>query len=402
LRWRITCATEFVLQLLKRKSDRPEPVSELRTDRGNSPQAVPKFLDVSIFSCSPSLAMRDPQRSVLLVDDEARTIEVIGAVLERHGFGVTLARSSRDATELLERRNFDAVVSDVLFEGAADGLEVLRAARELQPTSVVVLMTGHPLLEGAVSAIKRGAFDYLQKPVDPVVLAAQLHRAIRERTWDHENLGFDELVEILSGMVANTIERIDPYTAGHGERTRRYCNLLAEKIGIDLHTRERLQLAAIAHDYGKIYLDDLTFLTKRGQLTAAEYLQVQRHPLLGAEKLGNHSRLREVCQWVAEHHERWDGTGYPYRRRGEEISLPGRVLCVVEVFDSLATKRSYKEAWGLQKVLDFFETQRELAFDPDVLDAFLGLLNQHGERWMAQPDLDRSRSEQQPARSIAV
>lgn len=345
--------------------------------------------------------MRDPQRNVLLVDDEARTLEVIGSVLERHGFAVALARSSRDAIELLERKNFDAIVSDVLFEGAADGLEVLRAARELQPTSVVVLMTGHPLLEGAVAAIKRGAFDYLQKPIDPLVLAAQLHRAIRERTWDHENLGFDELVEILSGMVANTIERIDPYTAGHGERTRRYCNLLAERLGIDLQTRERLQLAAIAHDYGKIYLDDLSFLTKKGQLTAAEYLQVQRHPLLGAEKLGNHSRLREVCQSVAEHHERWDGAGYPHRRRGEEISLPGRVLCVVEVFDSLATKRSYKDPWGLQKVLDFFESQRELAFDPDVLDAFMNLLQQHGERWIAQPQLDRSRSEPAP-RSIAV
>jgi len=336
--------------------------------------------------------MHEAQRTVLLVDDEARTIEMIGAVLERHGFSVSLACSSHDAVELLERRNFDAVVSDVLFEGAADGLEVLRAAREFQPTSVVVLMTGHPLLEGAVSAIKRGAFDYLQKPVDPLVLAAQLHRAIRERTWDHESLGFDELVEILSGMVANTIERIDPYTAGHGERTRRYCNLLAERIGIDLHTRERLQLAAIAHDYGKIYLDDLTFLTKKGPLTAAEYQLVQRHPLLGAEKLGSHSRLREVCQWVAEHHERWDGSGYPHRKRGEQISLPGRVLCVVEVFDSLATKRSYKDAWGLQKVLDFFDSQREQAFDPDVLDAFLSLLHQHGERWMAQPQLDRSRA----------
>jgi putative two-component system response regulator len=198
-------------------------------------------------------------------------------------------------------------------------------------------------------------------------------------------------------MVANTIERIDPYTAGHGERTRRYCNLLAERIGIDLHTRERLQLAAIAHDYGKIYLDDLTFLTKKGQLTAAEYQQVQRHPLLGAEKLGGHSRLREVCQWVAEHHERWDGTGYPHRKRGTQISLPGRVLCVVEVFDSLATKRSYKDAWGLQKVLDFFDSQREQAFDPDVLDAFLSLLQQHGERWIAQPQLDRSRSTPPPS-----
>lgn len=345
--------------------------------------------------------MLDASRRVLLVDDELRTIELIGAVLERQGFQIELAGTPAAAIEQLRTRDFDAVVTDVLFEGAADGTEVLRATRDLQPTAMVVLMTGYPVLEGAVSAIKNGAYDYLQKPIDPVVLGAKLQRALRERTWDRENLGFAEMVDILSGMVANTIERIDPYTAGHGERTRRYCDLLAQRIGIDLPTREKLQLAAIGHDYGKIFLDDLGFLTKKGALTPAEYLEVQKHPALGATKLGSHSRLREVCQWVAEHHERWDGTGYPYRRKREEISLPGRVLCVVEVFDSLATKRSYKDAWGLQKVLDFFETQRELAFDPDVLDQFLGLLQVHGEQWIRQPQVDRE-DRRPEGRGIAV
>jgi putative two-component system response regulator len=333
--------------------------------------------------------MPEAPRTVLLVDDEVRILEVLGSVLERQGFEVRLANNRAAAIDELGRRQFDAVVSDVLFEGASEGAEVLRAARDLQPNAVVVLMTGHPLLEGAVAAIKNGAFDYLQKPVDPIVLGAKLHRALRERTWDRDNLEFVDLVEILSGMVANTIERIDPYTAGHGERTRRYCDLLAARVGIEPAIRDKLQLAAIGHDYGKIFLDDLGFLTKKGPLTPAEYLEVQRHPALGAQKLGNHSRLRDVCLWVAEHHERWDGTGYPARRKREEISLPGRVLCVVEVFDSLATKRSYKDAWGLQKVLDFFETQRELAFDPDVLDAFLGLLEKNGADWIQQPQIDR-------------
>jgi putative two-component system response regulator len=344
----------------------------------------------------------DRPRRILLVDDELRTIEVIGAVLSRQGFEVALASTREAAVAELQQRGFDAVVTDVLFEGAAEGAEVLRAARDLQPGAMVVLMTGHPMLEGAVAAIKNGAWDYLQKPIDPIVLGAKLQRALREREWDRENVGFAELVDILSGMVANTIERIDPYTAGHGERTRRYCDLLAARVGIDLPTREKLQLAAIGHDYGKIFLDDLGFLTKKGALTPAEYLEVQKHPLLGATKLGSHSRLREVCQWVAEHHERWDGTGYPFRRRHEEISLCGRVLCVVEVFDSLATKRSYKDAWGLQKVLDFFETQREHAFDPAVLDPFLALLHEHGEAWIRQPDLDRKNGSSVGVSSVAV
>ena len=328
--------------------------------------------------------------SVLLVDDEARTTEFLALLLERQGLSVTCCHNSRDAALALQRESFDAVVTDVVFDGNEVGPEILAAARAMQPEAVVILMTGYPALDRAVSAIKRGAVDYLQKPVDPVVLGAKIQLAMREREFDRENVGFAELVDILSGMVANTIERIDPYTAGHGERTRSYCDLLAQDLGLDRVTRERLQLAAVAHDYGKIYLEDLGFLTKTGPLTPSEYKCVQEHPRLGAQKLGAHPRLASVCRTIEEHHERWDGQGYPNHRAGEQISISGRILGVVEVFDSLATKRSYKKAWELPKVLDYFEAQSGKAFDPAVLRVFLRRLERHGEQWIAQPDADRA------------
>lgn len=329
--------------------------------------------------------MRDTRPAVLLVDDDPRTLDLLGSVLDMHGFDVVLSCSPDSAGRELRSRRFDAVVTDVVFDGFAEGGLVLAMAREHQPEAIVLLLTGYPLIEGAVSAIKQGAFDYLQKPVDPVHIAAFLHRGLRERQIGAASLGFADLVEILSGMVAQTIERVDPYTAGHGERTRRYCRILADAIGIDRTTRERLELAAIAHDYGKIYLDDLTFLTKPGSLSAAEYREVQKHPLLGAQKLGSHPFLREVCRAIAEHHEKFDGTGYPKRLRREEISLAGRILGVVEVFDSLATKRSYKDVWELSKTIEFFAQGRGRSFDPDVLDPFLALLGEHGDEWMRAP-----------------
>lgn len=328
--------------------------------------------------------------NVLLVDDERATIDMMGAVLETQGFEVSLCHAASEALRLLETITFDAVVTDVVFDGAADGNQILAACRQLQPQAVVILMTGYPAIDNAVSAIKGGAMDYLQKPVDPVVLAAMVHKALRERqlaVGDH-SLQFTELVDILSGMVSSTIERVDPYTAGHAERTRRYSRILGEKFGLDRYTMERLELGAIAHDYGKIYLDDLGFLTKKGKLTESEYREVQRHPALGAEKLGAHPHLREVCTYVAEHHERWDGEGYPRGIKKEEISLPGRILGVVEVFDSLSTRRSYKPVWELDKTQRFFAEYREKAFDPDIIDEFQKLLDVHGEEWIAQPQKD--------------
>ena len=326
---------------------------------------------------------------VLLIDDESSTLDLMAAALEGQGFEVSRALTPDEATRLLSEHAVDAVVTDVVFEGQAKGEEILLACRQLRPQAAVVLMTGYPAIEGAVSAIREGAFDYLQKPVEPTLLANTLRRATRERRLQSDSLEYQDLVDILSDMVAHTIERVDPYTAGHGERTRRYCRQIAENLGLDRFTTERLELAAIAHDYGKIYLEDLTFLTKKGPLTPGEYREVQRHPELGAEKLGNHPHLAEVCRYVAEHHERWDGTGYPLRRKGDEISPAGRILGVVEVFDSLSTKRSYKDPWDLPKTTDFFEAQSGRAFDPEVVDVFLGLLEQHGEDWLAAPRRDQ-------------
>lgn len=334
--------------------------------------------------------MKRATPNVLLVDDERRTIELMGAVLETQGFSVSLCHDARAAIRLLETIHFDAVVTDVVFDGSEEGHEVLAACRHLQPRAVVVLMTGYPAIDSAVQAIKGGATDYLQKPVDPIVLGATVHKALREEELraDQGELQFNDLVEILSQMVANSIERVDPYTAGHAERTRRYCRFTGEKLGLDAVTLERLELGAIAHDYGKIYLDDLGFLTKKGKLTDREYNEVKRHPELGARKLGANPHLRDVCRYVVEHHERWDGKGYPHKKAGDEISLPGRILCVVEVFDSLSTRRSYKPAWTLEETQEFFDKHAGRAFDPEVVCEFQKLLAVHGEDWIAQPQRD--------------
>ncbi|MEZ5976432.1 MAG: response regulator [Planctomycetota bacterium] len=130
---------------------------------------------------------------VLLVDDERTTIEMIGAVLDHQGFDVTLCCDVGEATRLIAGEDFDALVSDVVFDGNDRGGEVLAASRSLSPDTVRILMTGYPVIEGAVSAIKHGAIDYLQKPVDPIIRpprsgapctsGASIRRSSSSRTW---------------------------------------------------------------------------------------------------------------------------------------------------------------------------------------------------------------------------
>jgi putative two-component system response regulator len=325
---------------------------------------------------------------ILLADDDESTLSLLGTVLEARGFIVRLAATPEEAIAAVEGEAFDAVVTDVVFDGTSAGETILAATRKLRPQAICLLMTGYPRVDAAVQAMKVGAVDYLQKPVDPAKLAATIQRSVNEKRLAKEELPFQDLVDILSGLVAKSIESVDPYTAGHGERTRRYCRLVAQDFGLDQKTVERLELAAIAHDYGKIFLDDLGFLTKKGALTPMERREMQRHPLVGAERLGAHPQLKEVVRYVAEHHERWDGLGYPYRLKGGEVSRAGRILCVVEVFDSLTTRRSYKNAWSLQKTIDYFESQAGRAFDPEILDTFLRLLEVNGQAWLEAPKAD--------------
>ena len=177
--------------------------------------------------------------------------------------------------------------------------------------------------------------------------------------------------------VALALARVDPETAAHGHRTVRLADALAAEVGLGLPERRLLAVAAVGHDLGKIDLGDLTYLRRAGPLRREEVRRIRRHPQLGAQRFERVPCLRPVARWVAEHHERWDGGGYPLGLRGEGISLPGRILGLVEVFDALRSRRSYKPAWSLPRSLEHLEALAGRAFDPELVRAF----TRRAERW---------------------
>jgi HD-GYP domain-containing protein (c-di-GMP phosphodiesterase class II) len=163
----------------------------------------------------------------------------------------------------------------------------------------------------------------------------------------------------------------DPYTYRHSLRTVRLSLLLGRACGVDTHERLRvLCLGALAHDLGKLLIPG-GVLHKEGRLTAAEWAAVRRHPLDGARLLVGVSAAEGVCRVAAEHHERWDGRGYPAGLSGERIDFNARVVAVADAFDAMTSERAYGPAVGYEEAAAEMERCAGTQFDPDVVRIFL-------------------------------
>ncbi|MDY7011024.1 MAG: HD domain-containing protein [Planctomycetota bacterium] len=169
----------------------------------------------------------------------------------------------------------------------------------------------------------------------------------------------------------------DRNTAKHIERISRLSVLIAQALGLDNKQVELIQYASPMHDIGKIGVPD-SILLKPGSLTDEERKIVETHTIMGGEILGNSlNELISLARDIAvSHHERWDGTGYPYRLKGGRIPLHGRIVCLADVFDALASERCYKDAYPVEKVLDIIRDEEGKHFDPKITGAFFDILDE--------------------------
>jgi PAS domain S-box-containing protein len=166
-------------------------------------------------------------------------------------------------------------------------------------------------------------------------------------------------------------------TGNHVKRVAEYSFLMAKKCGLARKECELLKLASPVHDIGKIAIED-GILKKPAKLTDEEYTKMKEHARLGYEMLKNSNReiLKAAATIAYEHHERWDGKGYPRGLKKDETHIYGRITAICDVFDALASKRCYKEAWPLEKILKLFKEERAKQFDPNLVDIFLNNLDE--------------------------
>ena len=350
--------------------------------------AVPNPVDWSQQTRNSATGNRNAQtlNRVLIVDDEPDVLRSLAQTLAHDGFEVSCAQSLAQGVATLHSGQFDLVLTD-LYLGPSDlGSKIAESAQALRPAPPVIVLTGKPSFDGAQAAIRHHVADMVVKPVDPHNLLATCRRVLQEAELERRNRELESVNEVLASVIPRTIEIKDPTTSGHAARVVGYTDTLARRCGVSEEDRASLRLASLLHDVGKIGIPD-SILQKPGPLTPAEREVINTHPQMGYEVLRDVQMKEEIRLWVLQHHERWDGKGYPNGLGGEEVTLPGRILMLAEVYDALAEARSYKPAWPVEKIVALFREEAGGQFDPELAPLVADGLEQQGSRFFS-PNAD--------------
>ena len=331
----------------------------------------------------------DVSPRILIVDDEPE----ITAILSDLFFGMydcTTAGSAEQALTLLGSKQFELVVSDITMPGMS-GLDMIPHVRSNSPNTVVVMISGMQTVESAIDALRLGAFDYVMKPFDLRQVEAVVKRALehqdlitaKQRYEDHleelvrqRTAELDQALNSLEGAYRSTLKALtaaletrDLETHGHSERVVSYSMRLGTEYGLDSRIMKSLEFGSLLHDIGKIGVPDL-ILRKPAKLTPEEWVLMREHPSHGQQILRGITFLEGAAKVVAQHHEKWDGSGYPLGLRGDEIDICARIFSVADAFDAITSDRVYRKGKPYEAAALELDEWAGKQFDPEVVTAF--------------------------------
>ncbi len=317
---------------------------------------------------------------ILIVDDDAISLEILENALVKAGYDVTTATDGAEALALLHAEPIRLVISDWDMP-QMNGLDLCRAVRseDLGGYTYFILLTARNSSAEIVEGLSAGADDFVAKPFNSAELIVRVRSGERVLSLETREMAIFALAKLA--------ESRDPETGHHLERVRNYCHILSRQVATMSRYRDEVDAEFIRliyqtsplHDIGKVGIPDCVLL-KPGQFNKAEFEIMQQHTQMGADTLQAaldkypEARFLKIARDIAlTHHERYDGSGYPQGLKGIEIPLCGRIVALADVYDALTSKRVYKPAFEHQVARSIILKDSGTHFDPDIVDAFLAV-----------------------------
>lgn len=325
---------------------------------------------------------------IMIVDDEPQNVSSYERLLKFEGFNnIASITDPAKAVDLYKEFKPDIVLLD-LDMPYLNGLEVMAQLNKIETESYipVLVITARQEDKCVIKALEAGARDYVMKPFNNVELlnriknileVRMLHKdvqrqnealeeKVQERTCELEDTRFE-----IIRRLGRASEYRDNETGLHIVRISTMCALLAKTALLDEKHQKLILNASPMHDVGKIGVPD-SILLKPGKLNSEEWKIMKTHTVIGAELLAGHdSDLMKMAHVIAlTHHEKWDGSGYPFGLKGKNIPIEGRICAICDVFDALTSERPYKKAWSIQDSLEEIYKSSGSHFDPYLVEQF--------------------------------
>ena len=324
---------------------------------------------------------------IIVVDDEIGIIDSLSIFLKRSGYEFTGVTDPLEAIERVKNEHFDLMLLDFIMT-PIHGDQVVEEIRKFNKELYILLLTGHKDLAPPLETIRRldiqgyceksDKFDQLLLLIESGIKAISQMNLIKEinnelkDTYDKLERSYMESIQTLR----YTVEAKDSYTRGHSDRVSEYSVLIGKHMNLAEEDLNALRIGGLFHDIGKIGVPD-SILLKTDKLTDDEYSEIKNHPTIGAHILSTATIFQNLIPIVKHHHEKYDGTGYPGKVKGEEIPFFARIAAVADTFDAMTSKRSYRDPLPLDVVRAEFERCKGTQFDPKIADVFLDILDNH-------------------------
>lgn len=334
---------------------------------------------------------------ILVIDDTPEYIEMLSSILS--DYEVYAAKEGKKGLLLAETILPDLILLDINMP-LMTGYEVCRRLKQMDKvrTIPVIFLTANDGSDYEEIGFNLGAVDFIAKPFHASLLKARVKTHISlfqlqsnlQSQVDSQTEEIRKLNHEMTYLSASIAELKSKETGQHLRRVAEFCYLLCKFLGKDEAECEKIKMAAVLHDIGKVGISD-EILNKPDKLNEEEWKVMKQHSVMGYEMLidSEFELMRLAATIALEHHERWDGEGYPYGKKGNAISLVGRICAVSDVFDSLLDKRVYKEPWEEKVVKDYFVMMKGTQFDPVITDILLENFDMFIYTWKS---LQRSRN----------